>query len=44
MTEKWEFCFDDMSFIKPDWKMISKEFHKAGEKNNYDFTITVYQK
>ena len=24
MTEKWEFCFDDMSFIKPDWKSIEK--------------------
>lgn len=24
MTEKWEFCFDDLSFIKPDWKSIEK--------------------
>ena len=24
MTEKWGFCFDDLSFIKPDWKSIEK--------------------
>lgn len=30
--------------ITADWKMISEEFHKSDEKNNYDFTITVYHK
>lgn len=30
--------------ITADWKLISEEFHKSDEKNNYDFTITVYHK
>ncbi len=30
--------------ITSDWKMISEEFHKADEKNKYDFIISVYHK
>src|SRR5699024_439572 len=29
MTEKWEFCFDDLSFIKPDWKSIEKNSERS---------------
>lgn len=30
--------------ISTEWQVISEEKHKADEKNQYDFTITVYQK
>ena len=30
--------------ISTEWQVISEEKHKADEKNQYDFTINVYQK
>lgn len=30
--------------ITSDWKTITEVFHKADEKNNYDFSIVTYQR
>lgn len=30
--------------ITSDWSIVSEEFHKSDEKNQYDFTITLYKK
>ena len=31
-------------FDKQDWQVIKNEFHKADEKNAYDFSFLVYQR